>query len=115
MLRSCLAVICLAELLALGATTAPQEPSRRLCVMLSRLRGGMPDMFPWERPYKTNAERWAEAGVSLQVWRGDVAAGTRCACLQLSVYVSVCATCASGRGLSRSGCERTSRGCNGHP
>ena len=68
MLRSCLAVICLAELLALGATTAPQEPSRRLCVMLSRLRGGMPDMFPWERPYKTNAERWAEAGVSLQVW-----------------------------------------------
>jgi hypothetical protein len=31
-----------------------------------RLRGGMPEMFPWERPYQTNAERWAEAGVSLQ-------------------------------------------------
>ena len=31
------------------------------------LRGGMPDLFPWERPYQTNAERWAQAGVSLQV------------------------------------------------
>lgn len=99
MLRSCVAVICLAELLARGATTAPQEPSRRLCVVLSRLRGGMPDMFPWERPYKTNAERWAEAGVSLQVWRGGVAAETRCACLQLSVYVSVCASVFVGEGI----------------
>jgi len=92
MLRSSLTVICLfvSELLTRGATTVPLEPSRKLCVVMSRLRGGMPDMFPWERPYKTNAERWAEAGVSLQVWRGGVAAGTRCERLQLSVYVSVC-------------------------
>ena len=41
-------------------------PLRPLTVMALRLRGGMPEMFPWERPYKSNAERWAEAGVSLQ-------------------------------------------------
>jgi len=35
----------------------------------------MPDLFPWERPYKSNAERWAEAGVSLQVRRRAAAAG----------------------------------------
>ena len=42
---------------------------------LRQLRGGMPDLFPWERPYKSNAERWAEAGVSLQVQRRAAAAG----------------------------------------
>ena len=63
------AVPSIAEIQLRGAAGAYTKGlSRMRCSQLSlALRGGMPEQLWWQRPYKSNAERWAEAGVSLQV------------------------------------------------
>jgi len=54
-----------------------------------RLRGGMPETFHWERPHQSNAERWAGAGVSLQVHLSF-------ACVDGYCYVYFLCDCACG-------------------
>ena len=51
---------------ALRLRLASEQDLLEDSAMPMHLRGGMPDLLPWERPYKSNMERWAEAGVSLQ-------------------------------------------------